>query len=81
MDQFQLAHTISQANVRQQRRSEGYRIESYAGAGSAIAIVSVDIMDDGRAELFESDAAALINTKGEREGFEYCATKVAGIKT
>lgn len=80
MDRFQVAHTVAQVNPAQHRRTGGYRIEQYAGTGRTLVVISVDIMDDGHVELFEPDAAALINTKGEREGFDYCTAKVGGTR-
>src|SRR5690349_3181106 len=77
MDRFQVAHPFSQINVRQQRRAGAYRIESYAGSGSEMVLLSADLMDDGHVELFESDAAALINTKDERKAFDDCARNAA----
>lgn len=75
MDGFQTAHPLTHMNVRQQRRSNGFRVESFAGMGSGMLMMSADVLDDGHVELWESDAAALINTRGERSVFAACLRK------
>lgn len=72
MDGFQTAHPFSNMNVRQQRRSDGIRVETFAGSGSGMIMISVDVRDSGHVELWESDAALLINTRTEREMFAAC---------
>ena len=57
------------ASVRQQRRAEGYRVEVITN--SAI-LVSADIHDSGKVELFESEVTALISTEKERSVFAEC---------
>ena len=75
MDGFEKSHFIlTQFNVRQSRRSTGYRVDSCAGGTSHI-LMSADIFDDGRVALWESSAAVLIDTKGERKAFSECLKK------
>jgi len=58
---------------RQQRRSNGYRVELVnTGVGT---ILSADIFEDGRVELFEWSKAGLISTGDERKGFALCLDK------
>ena len=71
LDGFDKAHfMLTDATIRQQRRSDSYRVESLAGG--RILFVSADVFDDGRVQLFESTSAGLINTSGERESFGRC---------
>lgn len=80
MDGFSQSHFImTNFNVKQQRRTNGYRVETFAGGGSMI-MMSADIFDDGRVELFEADAAALIDTQGERAAFSECLKKYELLK-
>jgi hypothetical protein len=73
MDGFNSAHSVlTNVSIRQQRRSDGYRVE--AMTNSAV-LVSADILENGRVELLESSAAALINTMGEREAFSKCLAR------
>jgi len=70
MDGFNAAHFIlTNITVRQQRRTEGYRVEALTNSA---LLVSADISENGRVELFESRTAALINTSGERKAFASC---------
>jgi hypothetical protein len=74
MDGFDKAHWIlTSATTRQQRRSNSYRVESFAGGD--ILLISVDVFDDGNTRLFESKSAALVNTSGERAAFGRCLEK------
>lgn len=80
MDSFSQSHFIMTGfNVKQQRRTDGYRVETFSGGGSMI-IMSADIFDDGRVELFEAEAAALINTQGECAAFSECLKKYELMK-
>ncbi|MBZ2207197.1 hypothetical protein [Massilia soli] len=73
LDGFQAGQPLlATTNVRQQRRSAGFRVETFAGHGSGMIIVSADIEDDGSVQLWESDAAMLLSTRGEREAFSQC---------
>ena len=38
-------------------------------------IMSADVMNDGKVALYESSAAALINTTGEVEAFKDCLSQ------
>lgn len=79
LDGFDKAHfALTNVSSRQQRRTDGYRVESLAG-GHLIA-VSADVFDDGRVQLFEAKASALVSTSGERRAFDLCATKFAVAK-
>jgi len=70
MDGFDRAHlTLTSVHTRQQRRANGYRIETMV---NATALVSVDISDDGRVEMLESTAALMIDTSDERRAFTEC---------
>jgi hypothetical protein len=70
-DGFDKSHFIfTNISTRQQRRVDGMRVESLAG-GRHLSI-SVDVLDDGRVEYFESRGAALLNTQGERAAFDKC---------
>lgn len=71
-DRFNAAHyLLTNIEVRQSQRAAGYRVETYTGTQNFL-IISADIFNDGRVELYESSSAALINTKGEREAFNQC---------
>ena len=71
-DRFNASHyLLTNIEVRQAQRATGYRVETYTGTQNFL-IISADIFNDGRVELFESSSAALINTKGERKAFEQC---------
>ncbi len=77
MDGFGSAHfSLTNVSTRQQRRADGYRVETET---SGILLVSADIFESGLVELFESSAAALINTVGEREAFSKCLARL-GVK-
>lgn len=70
MDGFGESHFIlTNITVRQQRRTNGYRVEALTNSA---LLISADILDSGQVELFESTTAALINTSGERETFSAC---------
>jgi len=73
MDGFNKAHwTMTNTNIRQQRRAECYRVESLVNSS---ILVSADIFDDGRVQLLESKNAVLINTTGERKAFADCVSR------
>lgn len=70
-DGFLKSHSmLTNVETKQQIRPDGYRIETYAGG--YILIMSADILKNGHVELWESSAAALINTTGEQEVFSSC---------
>ena len=70
MDGFDEAHfTYTNVAIRQQRRSDSYRVEEFMNSG---LIVSADVFDDGRVQLFESVVADFIYTSREREAFAKC---------
>ena len=74
MDGFDKAHwLLTSVTTRQQRRSNSYRVESLAGGD--LLMISVDVLDDGNVRLFESQAAKLVNTSGERATFGKCLEK------
>jgi hypothetical protein len=78
MDGFSKAHYIFQnIAVRQERRASGYRIETVL---NATLLVSADISDAGLVQIYESSAAALIITKGERESFSTCLKQYGEIE-
>lgn len=60
--------------VRQSNRATGVRVETYTGTMNYL-IMSADVMNDGKVALYESSAAALINTTGEVEAFKGCLTQ------
>ncbi len=73
-DGFSQAHAIlSDIDTKQQIRSDGYRVETFAGG--RILVISADVLNSGHVELWESSAAALVNTSGEREAFTSCLVK------
>lgn len=70
MDGFDAAHfTLTNVTIRQQRRSDSYRVEEFMNSG---LILSADVFDDGRVQLLESVVADFINTSGERDAFAKC---------
>jgi hypothetical protein len=70
MDGFSTSHgALANISVRQQRRAEGMRVEAVT---NAIILVSVDVLNTGQVEIYESSSAALVNTSGERETFKKC---------
>lgn len=70
-DGFLKSHSmLTNIETKQQIRPDGYRIETYSGG--YILIMSADILKNGHVELWESSAAALINTTGERKTFSLC---------
>jgi hypothetical protein len=72
MDGFNAAHwMLTNTNVRQQRRSDCYRVETLT---NSTILVSVDVFDDGRVEMLEAKHAALINTRGEKKAFKQCVS-------
>lgn len=82
MDGFESGQPfLANTNVRQQRRSTGLRIESHAGSGSNSILMSADVHDDGRVQLWESDAALLISTTGVRNAFARCLSNVKADAT
>lgn len=58
---------------RQNRRSNGYRVELVSSVGGIA--VSADVFDDGRVELFERAHVRSSAFKGERDGFDVCLSK------
>lgn len=58
---------------RQQRRSDGYRVELVSQDTGAL--ISADIFEDGRVELFETTYLVRIRLQDEREGFARCLSK------
>lgn len=60
--------------VRQSTRATGFRVETYTGTMNYL-IMSADVMNDGKVALYESSAAALINTTGEVEAFKGCLSQ------
>ncbi|MCU8031782.1 hypothetical protein L5M51_18780 [Shewanella sp. SM73] len=57
--------------VRQSTRATGFRVETYTGTMNYL-LMSADVINDGNVALYESSAAALINTTGEVEAFKGC---------
>ncbi|WP_151898961.1 hypothetical protein [Nitrosospira lacus] len=55
---------LTNISVRQQHRTEDYRVESLTYSS---VLVSADIFNNGRVELFESSAAGLVNTSGSAQ--------------
>jgi hypothetical protein len=75
MDGFDRSHfTMTNISVRQQRRSDGYRIESMVNSA---VLMSADILDNGNVSLSESVSAGLTDTRGERNAFATCLRKFA----
>ncbi|MCY9827636.1 hypothetical protein [Vibrio chagasii] len=73
-DGFLRSHSmLTDIDTRQQVRNDGYRVETYAGG--RMLLVSTDVLTNGHVELWESSAAALINTTGEREAFKVCLSQ------
>ncbi|MEO7686319.1 MAG: hypothetical protein ABIS13_05110 [Nitrosospira sp.] len=60
---------LTNVSVRQQRRTERYRVEVLTYSS---VLLSADVFDNGRAELYESSAAALVNLSRERKAFSDC---------
>lgn len=75
VDGFERAHlTLTSIHARQRRLADGmHRVESMV---NATTLVSADVSSDGQAQLFESYAAALIDTSGERHAFSECLQQV-----
>jgi hypothetical protein len=63
---------LTNVSVRQQRRAERYRVETLTHSS---VLLSADVFDNGRVELYESSAAALINLSGERKAFADCLSR------
>ena len=77
-DGFLKAHyMISNIETKQQRRVDGWRVETYI-AGRMLCI-SADVLDSGRVELWKDRGSVLINTSGEVDTFAACLAKY-GIK-
>ncbi|PTR14480.1 hypothetical protein C8R31_106153 [Nitrosospira sp. Nsp2] len=76
MDGFD-ASSIMLANVavRQQRRTERYRVEVLTQSS---VLLSADVFDNGRVELHESSAAALVNLSKEHKAFSDCLSRFRG---
>jgi hypothetical protein len=66
---------LTNVSVRQQRRTERYRVEVLTHSS---VLLSADVFDNGRVELYESSAAALINFSGERKAFADCLNRFRG---
>ncbi len=77
VDGFERSHlTLTSIHTRQRRLADGmHRVESMV---NATTLVSADVSSDGRAQLSESYAAAMIDTSGERTAFAECLGKVGG---
>lgn len=76
-DGFNSSHWgLTNYEVRQSTRADGYRVETYTGTLNYL-IISADIFINGKVVLLESESAALINTKGEKQVFEQCLIKFA----
>ena len=79
LDGFDKAHfMLTNIASRQQRRSNSYRVETFAAG--RILLISADVFDHGHVVLNESASAALVNTSGERQAFEECLKKYAIAK-
>lgn len=63
--------------TRQQQLSSVSRIETLFGDG---LLVSVDIHEDGRVELFETVAMTFVNRQPEHDTFNLCAEKYGKLK-
>ena len=63
---------LTNISVRQQRRTERYRVETMTRSS---VLLSADVFDNGRVELYESSAAALVNLSGERKAFDDCLSR------
>ena len=73
MDGFDASSFIlTNVSVRQQRRTERYRVEVLTRSS---VLLSADVFDNGRVELYESSTAALINLSGERKAFADCLAR------
>jgi hypothetical protein len=63
---------LTNVSVGRQRRTERYRVEV---STHSLVLLSVDVFDLGRVELYESSTAALINLSGERKAFAGCLNR------
>lgn len=71
MDGFDGAHRLqSDILVRQQRRVEAYRVEAFFTG--YLLLLSADIFDNGRVELFRITTTTLIPTLELRKAFAGC---------
>ncbi|QQX81679.1 hypothetical protein JK628_07520 [Shewanella sp. KX20019] len=71
-DGFQQSHSgITNFEVRQFNRANGYRVETYTGSFNYL-LVSADVFNDGKVVLNESISAGWINTTGEKGAFANC---------
>lgn len=76
MDGFDASSTmLANVSVRQQRRAERYRVEVLTHSS---VLISADVLDSGRVELYESSAAALVKLSGERKAFAGCLSRFRG---
>ena len=66
-----VTHLGQPLDLRQSRRSNGYRIDLYA-INAPVLLLSADLMDDGTAELHESAKASMTNLSGEYAAFDAC---------
>ena len=72
---FDSAHwMMTNISVRQTRQVGATRIESLAGGRSSVVVVTVQ--DAGDVTMHEANAAALLNTSGERAAFDECVARV-----
>lgn len=69
---------FNQRSVKQQRRSTGIRIDILVAAGT-ILLVSVDVNNDGRIELFETTAMPLTSKETEYKVFTACQGKFGNV--
>ncbi|PTR16959.1 hypothetical protein C8R31_101112 [Nitrosospira sp. Nsp2] len=73
MDGFDASSTmLTNVSIRQQRRTERYRVEVLTHSS---VLLSADVFDNGRVELYESSTAALINLSKERKAFADCLSR------
>ena len=71
LDGFDRSHFMpTNVAARQQRRSDGYRVETLVDG--RLILMSADVFEDGRVQLFEAKAAKWVNTSGERKVFAQC---------
>ena len=63
---------LANVSVRQQRRAERYRVEVLTHSS---VLISADVLDSGRVELYESSAAALVKLSGEKKAFAGCLSR------
>ena len=66
-----MTHLGQPLDLRQSRRSNGYRIDLYA-INAPVLLLSADLMDDGSAELHESAKASMTSLSGEYAAFDAC---------